>query len=437
MKLLALLKSTQLGDALVRRTPLLYRRYRRLLLEADAASPEGRRELHERLLAQSMRKASASPYARSLPQHDVLSRWPRLEKAVVRDSPEALCLPQLAPISVAETGGTTGLPLRLNRAWSSVVFEQATLDHLVHRFGEVEWSHSKTAVLRGDTIKDVSDNTPPFWRLQRGGKRLLMSSNHLSSSTARAYAEALTAFRPEILWVYPTSLKMLLDLAGDSLRLPSLRLLLSSSEVLESDVRRDAETRLGVKVLDYYGQAERVCLAYSTAAREYYFLCAYGHVEFEPAHRDQDDSFEIIGSSFWNSAQPLMRYNTGDHAILPSDSTPSQREEISLGLRPFLGIVGRDSDYLVAPNGTHLVGIDHIPRGVRDVAQMQFHQHLVDSVDIWVVPKSTYSPATEQTILERAAKKIPNSISLRVKLVDRPHRTARGKTPLVIRAFHA
>jgi phenylacetate-coenzyme A ligase PaaK-like adenylate-forming protein len=40
----------------------------------------------------------------------------------------------------------------------------------------------------------------------------------------------------------------------------------------------------------------------------------------------------VIGSALWNSVQPLLRYDTGDIALMPPATDPRRRERIALGL---------------------------------------------------------------------------------------------------------
>ena len=75
-----------------------------------------------------------------------------------------------------------------------------------------------------------------------------------------------------------------------------------------------ARDTLGCELLDYYGQAERVAFAYATEPREYRFLPGYAHVEFQPDAREERRHvlYEIVGTTLWNHAMPLLRYRTGD-----------------------------------------------------------------------------------------------------------------------------
>jgi phenylacetate-CoA ligase len=237
------------------------------------------------------------------------------------------------------------------------------------------------------------------------------------------------------LWVYPTSFEALIRLAPDgSLRLPTLKIIFSSSEVLTAEVSQQARSIFGVPMVDYYGQAERVCASFGNGTGEHFFLPAYGHVELVYSHTDDDhDLYEIVGTPYWNLAQPLVKYRTEDYARLPKGCSRETLDAVCHGLLPFQGVAGRQSDYLISPEGARLMGIDHVPRGVPDVVQMQFVQTTAHEVEIHVVAKPNYSGTTERLIMEQARRKIPSSMTIDIRRVDSVQRTARAKAPLVIR----
>lgn len=435
MKLGSWFKGSVLADCVIRRTPGLYAHYMGLVQRSERASLLERSALRERLTNRSVAWAAGTQFAVRKQLVGRYETWPLLTKETLRDESASMRRKTVLPKHFAETGGTTGVPVTVARTWQSVVFEQSVLDYLVRELGGIEWRRLRVAVLRGDTIKSPSDLTPPYWAYRKGGRFLAMSSNHLTAVTVDSYLDELRAFKPDMLWVYPTSLEALCRLAiGATCPIPDLKLILSSSEVLTPEIRALSSQFFGVRVLDYYGQAERVCLSWSLDGVKNFFIPSYGRVEFRHSYDLGEESFfEIIGTSYWNAAQPLIRYATGDLMRVPAGMSPSALDEIALGVRPFSGVVGRSSDYLVSPDGGHLMGIDHIPRGVKDVAQMQIHQYSRDRVRIYVVPLKGYSAATHQIIVRNARQKLPESMEVEVVAVDRIERTARGKAPLVVR----
>ncbi len=427
------LKHNAVTDGLVRRPLPFYGRFRKMLAQLDDATLEERDLFVRDAVQRVSRDVAATAYGRGKHGGSELQSWPLLEKEELRRFPQRFFKSGLLPVSTANTSGTTGTPLKLRRSWKSVVFEQAVLDHLASMRG-VDWASARVAVLRGDTIKDPTDMSPPFWEERQVGRQLAMSCNHLNARTVDSYREVLEEFNPELLWVYPTGLDMLCGLSrkGDFL-LPALKLVFSSSEVLGDGVRQSVRRLMNVPLCDFYGQAERVCASYSFDDAEHYFLAGYGAVELLYSYSDEtSDFYEIIGTPFWNRAQPLMRYRTGDYARLDKGAGDDVIRAVCLGIAPFRGVAGRSSDYLVSPEGGHLMGIDHIPRGVPHIVQSQFVQSGSD-VEIRVVPAEGFSEAVVQQIHRQARLKIPNSMTVRVETVDRLERTARGKAPFVIR----
>jgi hypothetical protein len=127
---------------------------------------------------------------------------------------------------------------------------------------------------------------------------------------------------------------------------------------------------------------------------------------------------------------PLPRFRTGDLARLPRGADP---EAVALGMTPFPGIVGRQGDYLVAPDGAILMGIDHIPRGVDHVVRMQVVQESPTRVRLLTVPGPGFGDPDREAILRHAAMKLPPPMRAEIELVSELHRTPAGKVPFVIR----
>ena len=316
------------------------------------------------------------------------------------------------------------------RSFRSVAVEQAAVDVLLARLG-VRLRESRVAVLRGDDIKDPADRAAPFWVSAAGGRRLVFSSNHLSAETVSAFAAALTRFEPHVLHAYPTILGSLCSLLRSSGTRVSIPICLCSSELLPDDLWRLAADVLGSRVVDYYGLAERVSFAYAFEAGTYRFLPGYSYNELTPCGSDADaDLYELVATGLWNLKMPLVRYRTGDLVRLRAGSDPIA---VAYGVEPFLGVVGRTDDYLVAPDGARLMGIDHIPRGIHNVERMQVIQERRDAVRVLVVPADLSAGTDRAAILANAARKLPPTMSVSVEVASELERSPSGKIPFVVR----
>lgn len=424
------------GPTLIRRNPFYYEWARSLLDDGDRENLAQRRAWAQAQLKRTLQFARRTAYGRQVKGGDTLGSWPLLEKESLRDGQDAFITGNRWLSAPASTGGTTGIPLSLVRSFRGVVFEQACQDRLIEQLGADP--RGRIAILRGDNIKDPNDLKPPHWLKTNGGRCLVFSSNVLNHETVRDYARALREFSPNLLCAYPTSLECLCRLLrehGEQVEIPSV---LTSSEVLKREAWFLASDTLDCDLADYYGQAERVAFAFALKPREYFFQPRYGHVELRPFTSDQiadaghGGLYEVIGTTFWNDLMPLVRYRTGDLVRLPDHWGEREIEEVTLGLRPFPGVLGREQEILVCPKGVRLTGIDHIPRDVSHILRIQVIQENLNDVRILVLPAPGYNARDAAQLLQNARAKVPESMQLRIETAQWLERTPRGKTPLVI-----
>jgi len=426
------LKATRFSNDVARYNPLHYGFVRRSIDRFEELDFGGRLALSQWHCRRALHQARQTDYgrARSL----IWEEWPILDKRAVRDQPGDFSRRTMISVPAA-TGGTTGTPLRLTRSLRGVAAEQAFIDSLLGPGRS--FRTDKAAMLRAFAVKDRADDEPPFGRITQGGRCLMLSSYHLSQKNARWYARELEKFRPDILFAYPSMLARLLNLLENEPTRPAIPLILCSSETMPYGLRTEAESRLSARLIDFYGLAERVCFAWSRNGGDYYFSPAYGRTELLASDADPmtpgSVAARIVATGFWNDSMPLMRYDTGDLAILPAGLTPREVTEIELGVRPFRGILGRQDETILLPDGTVVYGLNQIPKGIEHASQVQIVQTEPLAVALLVVPKSAYTAADSAALLKNARMRFPPQAALRVELVDRLMQTAAGKTPFVIR----
>ena len=422
----------------LRHNPLVRGPVRRAIKTMRAAELAERRDLSDALLATLLRDARRTPYGRAFPGD--YETWPVLTKAPLRDAPGDFVirgLPRLPRLS-AHTGGATGTPLKLLRSVSNVAAEQAFLDDMIaSALPGLSWSRARIAVLRADSFKDPRDRHPPYWTRTHWNRRLLLSAAHLSRETVEAFHAALTGFRPDILWTTPTkaaNLLRLLEQAGLRFQAP---LVLCSSERLYKATFEALRREFAATVIDYYGQAERVSFAMAVEPEGFRFSPAYGRVELRLTAGDRGAEgrrlARIIASGFWNPAMPLVRYDTGDFAIVPAGATAADLEAIALGVRSFPGISGRDQDFVYAPDGLKLGDLDLVPRDVSNVLQIQIVQETLSDVVIRTLARPAFGRVDAAKLLANARACLPATMSARVEVVDRLEQAVSGKTPFIIR----
>lgn len=424
-------------DLALRYNPVARRRALGAVRAFAAADLAGRRSLAEAFTAQSLAAARQTPYGREFGRH--LQDWPILRKERLRDHPADFARRGLLRVPAA-TGGTAGLPIHLVRSATSIAAEQVFLDRLIPAPG-LTWRRARVASLRADFVKSTADRSPPYGYATHRDRRLVLSSPHLSAETLPWYLETLAAFRPDILWMYPTmaaNLLRLLATTGTNLRVP---LVMTSSERLDPVIHRAIGHEFGAAVIDYYGLAERTCLASSTGPGRYLFEPAYGRVELIPSDADEvldgHRHVAIVATGYWNDAMPLIRYDTGDYAMVSAGAGRHELEAVALGLLPFHGVAGRSSDFIYGSGGTRICGLNHLPREVRNLLQVQIVQERLGSALVRALVRPGFGPADLARLEVNARAKLPPGIDLRIDIVGRLETTAQGKTPYVIRRVPA
>lgn len=426
------LKRLDFGDRFVRRNPLYYGSIRRQIDSLQDCTLEQRVLWTQTRLGQVLAAARRTRYGQGVGAARQLSDWPLLQKDRVRESPTAFHSGAWFAAH-ASTGGTTGTPVELVRSPAAIVAEQVCLDRMIRAL-DCDPRSARIAVLRADAVKPASDDQPPFWTYAVGGRRLVLSSAHLSEHTLPSFLSELRKFRADVLWVHPTMLEVLCRLlarSGEVLRVPGV---LASSEVLAPEVWKMARELVGCEIVDYYGLAERVAFAYASRPGEYVFLPGYAAIELLPHAADGNEGwYEIVGTSLWNTAMPLVRYATGDLIRTTSRCSERELQEIAYGVRSFSGVIGRSQDVLLSSNGRSVTpGVSHIAHGVEHLLRLQIVQHAADRIVLRVLAGPQFSQADADRLLRNAQKKAPPPVRIEIEIVDSLERTARGKTPLVI-----
>lgn len=429
----AFAKEAPLLDGALRYNPLVRAQVRAVVARFDRADLDGRRALSRALSQQIIAAARKTSYGREFGPD--IDDWPVLDKHVVRDRPADLIKRGAVHIP-ASTGGTTGVPLKLVRSMRSIAAEQIFLDRAIARSG-LTWANARIAILRGDNFKSTDDWAPPFGKETLGGRRLTLSGPHLTRATCQWYFDRLKAFKPDILCTWPSLAGNLLVLFGErnlSFRVPYIQ---CTSERLDPALRAAIESEFKSFVIDYYGQSERSCLSISTAPERFRFEPAYGKVELTPSPDDEVEGpwrrIPIISTGFWNEAMPMIRYRTGDCALIPVDASPREIEEVELGLREFGGIAGRTDEFIVGPDGMPITGLNQLPRDVDNLLQVQIVQESRGEISVRCLTQPGFCSKDRKDLEENARARIPGGVKIRIEETDQLEKAASGKTPFVIR----
>jgi phenylacetate-CoA ligase len=357
-----------------------------------------------------------------------ITKLPLITKNDVREGGRSLVSERYQrPLFSGSTSGTTGTPLRIYQDLSAINRENAFI------WRQLNWAGlrrgERRATMRGDTVVPADQLKPPYWRLNRAENMLMLSSYHLSEAAVPAYVDSLAIFDPVVIQAYPSSIGFLATWmlsSGFRYHGRSLRAIVTSSETLSEEQRREIETAFGCAVFDWYGQFERVAAVGTCEQGRQHLLSDYSFVELLPA---EDGLFELVGTGFNNLSMPLIRYRCGD---LVRPAPVNQRCACGRSFPLIEQVIGRVDDSVELANGRSVGRLDHIFKGVEGILEAQIRQHRLDAVSLLIVPSATFNDRTRQALQNNARERLGGEVAVEIRLVDAIARTKNGKFKSVV-----
>jgi phenylacetate-CoA ligase len=244
-----------------------------------------------------------------------LSRIPILNKEFVKKNNDLFVNSKYTKNAILfKTSGSTGVPFEILVHPNQWILEQG-----------VVWRHWKWG---GYNFRDplamvrsfVPSNEQTLWRTSKLSNFTYFSPFHLNDVNMAKYLEHMIARNIVILRGYPSSIATLADFVMRSGHaIPKIKLILTASEVLTDKDRSLIESAFAAKVSNHYGLAEQIVMMGDCEKHEgLHNYDEYGYLELI----DTEDSKvkRIIGTNLNNLTTPLIRYDTGDLAVIADKS---------------------------------------------------------------------------------------------------------------------
>lgn len=351
---------------------------------------------------------------------DELKKFPVINKQIIKENFKNFCSVKFNG-KVSHTSGSTGTPFEF-----IVPFESDAIEKIV---ANRAWGMGKDYTYKsGNPIIVLRTYSPkedePLYKIS--GDNWFLSPFHINETNLDLYLSVMKKSKAKIIRGYPSSLYIFtLLLMKKDIKIPQIKTIATSSETLLPKYRETIENYWGIKILDYYGQNERIITAQQCWAGNYHNNDDYGIVELS-------DNNEIIATSLNNYVMPFIRYNTGDKAI-PLDSKVSIcpcGRHLSI---PFKGIEGRSDDILIKDDKTSIpsINIYTIMNQLDFVKQFQIIQSKNTDVVINVIGELDDS---KKLLLSNNIRDRLGSVDIKINVVDEIKRDlSTGKIKTIIR----
>jgi len=332
-----------------------------------------------------------------------LTQYPVQAKASLIENHDKMCVKedvipgQVGPVFIQKTSGSTGTPLAMPQDTRKRRRRIAEIKFFGKQLGFN--SHEKLIHLRTwnqwqqKSIKQIRrENIVPFDVKRIGEDDLKELCNLIIQEQAislRGYASCFDRIS-KVAKKY-------------NYKFPTLKVIVSTSESLEDDVRTSVKKHMGCEIASQYADEECGIIAQervptSDSENRMYFNWAGYYIEVLKLDCDKPAEFGEIGrivlTDLHNYAFPVIRYDTGDTCtLLPPD-------KFSNGY-PVMGkLYGRRFDLTYATDGTPIYPLAYgrILKNFDFILLWQFCQNSEKDYELRLVPKkhSVY----EQSIVE-------------------------------------
>ena len=373
-------------------------------------------------------------FSRVLQGHDVermdwqvFERLPLLERRTLQAEFDALASRRLPPghgaVSVAESSGSTGMPIRFRTtALSHFFWEALTLrEHFWHRRDFA----GKLAAIR----VQVDDASLPDWGAPAGS---VFRTGPAAMLNVRADVATQLAWLqredPDYLITHASNLGALAELSlRRGLRLPRLKQARTLSETLRPDLRDTVRAAWGVEVVDTYSCSEAGVIALQCPLHEHYHVQSENLVvellRPDGSSCGAGETGEVVLTTLHNFALPLIRYRIGDYAEAGEPCSCGR------GLPVLKRILGRQRNMARLPDGRTLWPSfpAAVWRSVVAVEQFQLIQREPDRIEARYVMDREMTPAEALRLTELLQERLGYPFRIDPLRVDRLERPAAHK----------
>jgi phenylacetate-CoA ligase len=300
-------------------------------------------------------------------------QFPVLTKSLLKNNANSFkAVSYRGKLDVKATGGSTGIPLKYLTTREAQSFMWAGIIHswkvLGYNLGDKVAFIAGTAIAKKDFKHDV------FYSLMNVS---IYSAFNLTEETILTYLKDIKTNRIKFIYGYPTAINLIANYLNnhEHLKLPHLKGIVVTSEVLEDKHRLNIQNAFHVPVRNQYGCNEAAISAFECENGNLHLINTATKISF-----DKDGN--LLGTNLVNKGYVLINYFTGDKLNLNQSHSCS----CNRGYPIISEIIGRSVDMIVDVNGTaiHSAFFSYLFRPEPEVEQFQIQFNDSD-IDVYIL----------------------------------------------------
>jgi len=312
---------------------------------------------------------------------------------------------------IGNTGGTSGKPIKLVIPKNRYLWELAHINKIKKRLG---WNYNKIALFRNSDIPDNKD-----FLINPILKQFIFNIYKLDKDYILKVYNLLKRNRIRFIDGYPATIYQFFNLCiNQNLDLSFLKGCFFTSEGMTTEQKYFFKKILNIPYVFTYGHSEKLILAGSNL-KDYKLKVESTYGYFELVKNDnelikkENIKGQIIGTTFFNFAMPLIRYKTGDYtSYVEYKSNGSIIDDVE-GHHNINKIYKKNMTYVTLTSLNTHGNINETFSGI------QFIQNVPGEIIISIIKKSNYTQKSENELFNHYYKAFGQDFNIKFKYVNR------------------
>jgi len=277
----------------------------------------------------------------------------------------------------------------------------------------------RSMLAAGVRLRDRIASLGPLWAVRQTLARFGICPTTVVSPllTIEEQAGRLREIQPDVFWVYPTSLRALLQHVGTLSSIIRPHMIITSAEPLDEVLRRQLLSDRPVELRNFYGSVEAGRIAWECAAH------AGLHINTDCVIVELEDEIDVPGAgksvvvtNLNSRASPFVRYRLGDRCEL-IEQPCSCGSPFPLMKAP----VGREWDVIQLPSG-RLISPWGCNVFLRELENLQQFRLIQERVDLLIL-QLKFSVRPDRKLLEKLRGQLRQHMGepVTIRIEERDH----------------
>jgi phenylacetate-CoA ligase len=325
--------------------------------------------------------------------------------------------------SSGSTGRRIGYQTTDIQLWASICANERSFDW--HRIDPAKPAALIAAGEQNDHVELGKSEPSPGWRFPHPESVGIRFNIRNPVAEQIAWLEAT---RPAYLLTYPTNLREIARVARDTGKMLALEAVLTHGEMCSEATRGEISDYFGHAPVDSYGSTEGGFLASTCPNGSGHHVAAdLVHVEIlkeDGSDAEPGQAGRVVITPFYGFAMPLIRYDTGDWAMLDDHPCPCGRS-----LPILRHILGRSRNMFRFSDGSRVwpVLVSSVVQKYVPHRQFQVVQTAVDVVEYRYVPIASDQPIDLDGFVAFARRNLHPNVKIAPIAVSAIPRPENGK----------